>query len=190
MNIRRQRFVEHLARGETAVQAAREAGYHDPQSSGQRLLHEPEVHAALKAKVEAVGVETADVLRRLVMHAFTDPSLLAACFIMEGGRRVLDWNRVYRVGLGPLIRRVTPTRHGDSVELVDSQKALELIGKHLGMFTERIRLEGDIDVSVLSDAQLQMLIKGEDPARVLAMVRPATALAAPNGAAPEPDAAG
>ena len=37
------------------------------------------------------------------------------------------------------------------VKLNDKMKALELLGKHLGMFTDKVNLEGDIGVTIVDD---------------------------------------
>ncbi len=51
--------------------------------------------------------------------------------------------------------KVIPTEDGTIVErevkLCDKLKAIELAGKHLGLFTENIRLSGDVGVQIVDD---------------------------------------
>ncbi len=66
---------------------------------------------------------------------------------------------------GYLIKSITPTASGDfKVELVDAQKAKELIGRHHNLFRET-RL--NVDLTKLTDEQLERIAAGEDPVKVL-----------------------
>lgn len=57
-------------------------------------------------------------------------------------------------------------QNGIEIKLNDKVKALELIGKHLAMFTEKVNHSGNVgvqmDVSKLSDAQIDALLKKAD----------------------------
>ena len=37
----------------------------------------------------------------------------------------------------------------------DKLKALELLGKHLGMFTDKLKMEGNVPVVIMGDDQLE-----------------------------------
>ena len=51
--------------------------------------------------------------------------------------------------------KTIPTADGEGVEreirMADKLKALELLGKHFGMFTDNVRLSGDMGVQILDD---------------------------------------
>jgi phage terminase small subunit len=59
---------------------------------------------------------------------------------------------------GTLIAEVKETKDGFSFKRNDQMKALELIGKHLGMFTEKVEVSGKnggpIEYSNLTDAEI------------------------------------
>lgn len=46
------------------------------------------------------------------------------------------------------IAGIKETRHGIEVSTCDKVRALELLGKHLGMFKEKVELSGDADVTI------------------------------------------
>ena len=41
------------------------------------------------------------------------------------------------------------------VKTYDKLRALELLGKHLGMFTDRVKMEGAVPVVIMGDNQLE-----------------------------------
>lgn len=57
--------------------------------------------------------------------------------------------------------KIIPTEDGDIVErevkLHDKNKALELLGKHLGMFKDKVELSGQVDTSGKLDTILEQL---------------------------------
>jgi phage terminase small subunit len=60
---------------------------------------------------------------------------------------------------GTLIAEVKETKDGFSFKRNDQMKALELIGKHLGMFTDKVELSGKnggpIEIANMSDAEIE-----------------------------------
>ena len=49
------------------------------------------------------------------------------------------------------ITAIKETKFGVSVETADKVKALELIGRHLGMFTDKLKVEGSVPVIIIDD---------------------------------------
>ncbi|MDY4950311.1 MAG: terminase small subunit, partial [Clostridium cadaveris] len=53
--------------------------------------------------------------------------------------------------------KTIPTKEGDGVEreirLNDKLKALELLGKHLGMFKDKLEIEGKVPVQIVDDIE-------------------------------------
>lgn len=156
--------------------AARLAGY-DRQSSealwvtASRMLSKAKVKAAIRAMVANTAMQAEELLTILGSQARLDPALMAQCYKTEvapdGVRttaiRVVDWDRVRELGLGPLIRSVKQTKYGETVEFVDCQRAAEMIGRALGLFADRLRVEGQIDYSKLTDDELKQLAAGKRP---------------------------
>ena len=178
MNHRQERFVNQFTGPcfGNATEAARQAGYSDAEGTGRRLLREPEVKEAISAKTRRAAVEADQILARLAEQAFADGSLLAECYVDESvargasdgspvsqqpGRKILDWQKVRALGLGHLIRKITPTKYGEAVEIYDAQRALELLGRYLSLWSDRIQVEASVDLSQLSDEQLQDIAAGK-----------------------------
>jgi phage terminase small subunit len=63
------------------------------------------------------------------------------------------------------ISNIKETKYGISVESYDKVKALELLGRHLGMFKEKLELSGGVDVNNpfegLSTEELRKLARSE-----------------------------
>lgn len=55
------------------------------------------------------------------------------------------------------IKSIKPGRNGVEVEFNDKIKALELLGKHLGMFTDKFEVTSDLGVTIVDD-----IPKGDD----------------------------
>jgi len=50
---------------------------------------------------------------------------------------------------GTLIQEVKQGKDGASVKLMDRMKALELLGKHLGMFVDKHELTGNLTFNIV-----------------------------------------
>jgi phage terminase small subunit len=126
-----------------ATQAAIRAGYSKKTagSQGQRLLKNVEIKAridaALLKRAARVEVTADDVLRELKRIAFADPSkvlgengyLLTMNEMPEDVRRTIS--SVDLSGDG-----------GTKIKFWDKTKGLELLGKHLKLFTDKTELTG------------------------------------------------
>jgi len=80
-----------------------------------------------------------ECLQRLAAQSRSDVSE----FINQGGG--IDWEKVKAKGY--LVKRVKHNKGQNSeIELHDSQRALELIGKHHRLFADRLEIGGKLDV--------------------------------------------
>lgn len=149
-----------------------------------RLLQKPNIAAAIeagRAKVsEATGVTAQAVVSRLWAIATADPHALmqlrrvkctecggsgggkVQCPVCAGDGTVpIAWFEDTR-NLGPseraLFAGVKVTEHGIEVKTKDQMRALELLGKHLGIFTEKVELN-------MSAALVERLLRGRARAR-------------------------
>jgi phage terminase small subunit len=141
-------FVREYLVDLNATQAAIRAGYSaaSAASQGSRLLSLDKVSRAVKAaqdaRAERTHITQDDVLRELARVAFADPAKclgpdgkpLALHLIPEEARAALA---VYEVEVGDAGATVCRVRRWDKT------KTLELIGKHLGMWSEKVELSGE-----------------------------------------------
>ena len=164
MNARQQRFVEEFMLDANAKQAAIRAGY-SPKSAevnGPRLLRYAQVAAAIaekqKERSERTQVSSDDVVQELALHAF---GRMGDFYARDTGR-MLEVHEMppevqARLASVKLTRERTHTA-SDGVDettvneatiefkIWDKIRSLELLGKHLGMFTERVAVSSDVSL--------------------------------------------
>jgi phage terminase small subunit len=126
-------FVEsYLSNGFNATEAARAAGYKQPHSQGPRLLENVGVSAVIEARLNEAKMTADEVLREL------------------GEIARAPWKNFVEVKYG---------EEGEilncCMRLTDKLKALELVGKHHKLFTEKH--EHGFNLSNLSDEDLKTL---------------------------------
>ena len=95
------------------------------------------------------------VLQELAKIGFAD---ITDFVTIEGGLvRVKPTNQMPRDKLG-VIAAIKEGANGIEVKLNDKEKALELIGRHLGMFKDKLELSGGLDTekTKLDDLLQQM----------------------------------
>jgi phage terminase small subunit len=152
MTPRQQRFVDEYLIDLNATAAARRAGYSAKTAEwqGPQLLGKPHVAAAVAEAMESrsrrTGITADRVLQELAAIAFADPRRL---FDPDGAPLPLsDLD-------DDIARAVATVEHGPAggvgggpaaarMRLHDKLKALEMLGRHLGLFSERLRLTGEL----------------------------------------------
>lgn len=146
---KQQRFVDEYLVDLNATQAAIRAGY-SPKTAGQigeRLLKKVEIQQALakrmKAREQRTEVTQDRVVKELAKVAFGDPRNVMTWG--PGGVKLKD-SAELTDDEAAFVSEVseTTTEHGGSLKLKtnDKLKALELLGKHLGMFKEKVEVTG------------------------------------------------
>lgn len=147
---RRRKWIDVYLQTRNATEASRVVGYKYPRQAGHNLLQNPVVKEEIKRRMAATEMEVGEILYRFAEQARAN----IADFIAPdpAGGIKLNWEEIKRRGY--LIKSIKHTRSGPILELHDSQKALELIGKHLGMFVEKVSMEsnqtGEITVRFVS----------------------------------------
>ena len=151
---KQQRFVEEYLIDLNAGRAYERAGYkatgNVAEANASRLLRNAKVQTALQAAQDARSERT-----ELTQDWVLDK-------LRENVARAMQAEPVRD-------REGNPTGEYTYAGQV-ANKALELLGKHLGLFSDRLtRL--DIDMSALSDEQLEAIAGGADPLSVIARGR-------------------
>lgn len=154
MNEKQRRFVEEYVIDLNATQAAIRAGYKEKTaySQGQRLLKNVEIEKAIKEKMEERSKRTEVTADRIVQElakiAFADLKDFVSWD--EDGVMIIDSEHVD----GTVLAEISETTNiqtfpngGESekiqkkVKPYDKMKALELLGKHLSMWTDKQEVE-------------------------------------------------
>lgn len=158
LTAKQKRFVEEYLIDLNATQAAIRAGYSVRSASeiGNENLRKPQIRAhideALAERSKRTGINADRVLQELARIAFvkatdvidTDDATIKQ-YASDDDLAVIQSVKV----------KVIPTKEGDGVEreirLNDKLKALELLGKHLGMFKDKLEINGSMDVVKIID---------------------------------------
>lgn len=137
-------FVEEYLIDLNATNAAKRAGYAEKTSYsiGQRLLKHVEVQNAINAAQRRRSIRTEinqdAVIKEIAKIAFGDPRAVMSWG--PGGVKLKDSKEISE-DAAALVAEVseTTTESGGSLRLKtnDKLRALELLGKHLGMFKEQ-----------------------------------------------------
>ena len=143
------KFCEEYLIDLNATRAAIRAGYSPKTANEQgcQLLAKVSIRAcvdkALAERSKRTGVNADRVVRELARLAFVNaPDVIDLDnAIAKSGAATDDTAAIASVKV-----KIIPGEDGDGVEreikLFDKTKALELLGKHLGMFEDRLRIEG------------------------------------------------
>jgi phage terminase small subunit len=143
---KRKRFAREYAVDLNGTQAAIRAGYslHTASSTAYKLLRDPSVlavvHKCLEKVSEKADVTAERVLKELARIGFAD--LAPAVRIVNGCVRIADSDSM-TVSQRAAISEISESESGIKVKLHDKNRALELLGKYLAMFTDRHEVTGE-----------------------------------------------
>ncbi len=163
MTERQKRFCAEYLVDLNATQAAIRAGY-SPESAaniGCENLRKPNIRACIDKSIaeqaKRTSINADRVLRELGRIAFVN----AADVINMNDATVIEGaDRDDTAAIASVKVKVISGANGDGIEreirLADKLKALELIGRHLGMFTDKVDLTGAATVQIIDN------IPGED----------------------------
>lgn len=158
LTAKQQRFVEEYLTDLNATQAAIRAGYSVKNAAkiASQLLDKTRVKNAIdKAMAERsrrTGITQDRVLRELAKVAFVNATDVIN---MDEATIRGDANREDTAAIASVKVKTIPTEAGEiterEVKVYDKIKALELLGKHLGMFTDRLNLNAEMAVKIVDD---------------------------------------
>mgnify|MGYP000942673614 FL=1 len=162
MTQKQKRFIEEYLIDLNATQAAIRAGYSPDtaQQTGSENLSKPVIRAqidrAMAERSKRTGVNAERVVQELAKIAFVN-----AAEVIDPKTATVKEDALPEDTAA--IQSVKVKTFGEDglereIKMADKLKALELLGKHLGMFKDRIELSGDLDTekSKLDDLIGQM----------------------------------
>lgn len=158
---KQKRFVEEYLIDLNATQAAIRAGYspNTAKDIGCENLAKPNIRACIDKEIaersKRTGINQDRVIRELARLAFVNANDVIDMeeATLKDGATEDDTAAITSVKV-----KTIPTKEGEGIEreikLTDKLKALELLGKHLGMFKDKV----EIDATVKSTAKLDSIL--------------------------------
>lgn len=150
---KQERFVAEYLVDLNATAAAKRANYSEKTaySQGQRLLKNVEVQEAIQKAVsersKRIEITQDSVLQELAAIGFskaTDYAYVDCC-----GKVVIESTEALTDTQKSAVAGIEKTQNGIKVKLHDKVKALELIGKHLGMFDAKTQQRPEEESNLL-----------------------------------------
>ena len=168
LNNRQKKFIDEYFLDFNATRAAERAGYKGDfntlGATGARLIRNDKISEKISQRLRESAMSADEVLSRLAEQARGEHGK----YIKPSG--VIDIESLVEDGNAHLIKKIKDTAVGREYEFYDAQSALSLLGKHHALFVDRSQ-KLNIDLTKLTDEQLDRLAKGEDVYAVLASER-------------------
>ena len=161
-----------------ATQAAIRAGYSEKtaQEQAARLLSnviiQAEIQARMEKRVDRTEITQDKVLMELAILAFSDLADYLDIIEDTGAIRAKSFeemkgNKSRAIESIKEDRVIKENANGDSVTVYDKVsfklhskiRALELLGKHLGMFVDNVKLSGDVGLAVRAEDMLKVYLE-------------------------------
>ena len=165
-------FVQEYLIDLNATRAAIAAGYSKKTAKqiGQENLTKPDVKKAIDDAISERGKRTEitqdRVLKELARIAFADPRSIAEWgdgkMTLKDSASLSDDDAV---AVSEVSQTITDGKANIKAKMYDKQKALELLGRHLGMFVEKKQIELDATVNLFDPAiRAELLALADDEA--------------------------
>lgn len=161
MTERMKKFCEEYLIDLNATQAAIRAGYSVKSAStiGQENLQKPEIQNEIQRltaiQSRRTGITADRVLMELAKIAFVNPmNVLNSDGTIKASASDDDKSAIQGIKY-----RYSDFDNGSSseseVRLYDKTKALELLGRHLGLFDSKIQIQGNVPVVIMGGDSLE-----------------------------------
>lgn len=169
LNDKQARFAEEYIIDLNATLAAQRAGYSEKTaySQGQRLLKHVEISSAItkamSARENRTEISQDRVLLEIARLAFSDPR---KAFTESGDlKSIKDWPDEVAASISSIKISQVPFGDGESYEVKevkfwDKTKSLDMAGRHLGLYNDKISIGGQKD-NPLTVAEAPKLSKKE-----------------------------
>ncbi len=165
-------FVEEYLVDLNATQAYIRAGYKYKNNNvagveGVKLLRKPNIQAEIarriKEREKRVEVSQDRIIEELANLSFTDRTDIVS---ISSGRLVIkDFDELTEAQKS-CISGVKETKFGIEITFYNKEKSLELLGRHLGIFTDKVELRGEVNTnnpfSGLTTEELKKVISSGD----------------------------
>ncbi len=168
LNPKQARFVDEYLIDLNGTQAAIRAGYSAKTAEQQatRLLRNAQISAAVEAgkakRAKKVEISAERVLTELAKLAFSDVRKVAK---WDAKRNELLPSDEIDDDAAATIESIANTESGVKITLHSKTRALELLGKHLGLFVDRVKIENPEDIArAIAAAQSAIDSSGAFPA--------------------------
>lgn len=154
---KQERFCEEYLVDLNATKAAIRAGYSEKTADriANQNLRKLEVSKRIEelrsAQSERTEITADRVLRELAAIAFADRTKIAA--IQESGEVAFTPTDKLSDDVKKTISGIEHGKYGIKVSTCDKIKALELLGKHIGLFTESVKVTGEMGVTIVDDIE-------------------------------------
>lgn len=131
------------------------------ESAGNRLLSNVEVRSEInkrmKEREKRTEITQDKVIKELANLAFTDRTDIVT---ITSGRVIIQNFDDLTIEQRACIAGVKETKFGIEVLFYGKEKALEMLGRHLGMFNDKIEVKGELETGVqnLTDEELSTQI--------------------------------
>jgi hypothetical protein len=141
---KRRVFIEEYLRCWNQTEAARRAGYKNPEVMGCRLMKVKEVRKLVDQRIEELAMSANEVLLRLAEQARSEQTK----YLIANGS--VDLKRLIDAGKAHLVKGTRWDRAGNLiVEFHDAQAALVHLGRHYKLFTDQMEHTGSVIVKVV-----------------------------------------
>jgi phage terminase small subunit len=195
LSIKQRLFVqEYLTNGFNATRAAMAAGYsmRTARQIGAENLTKPYIRAEIdlhlgeitltedEIRVRLAELGRADIGEFVTIRQYkvpkqiaedNDEETLAEIEIETVERAEIDLVKAVKACKTYPIEALEYGKYGLKIKMVNKLQALELAGRARGMFQDNVRQTVlDVDMTKLTDEQLERIAGGEDPIKVLASV--------------------
>ncbi len=141
LTVKQKRFCDYYVKTGNATEAARKAGYSEKTARfiGAENLTKPNIKAHIDARLKEIEdsriADMTEVLKRLTTAARGE---------LEEEVVVVENTGDYESKARMLNKKVSAK---------DQLKALELLGKRYGLFTDRLEVDGDIAIKIIDDIE-------------------------------------
>ena len=165
-------FVKEYLKDLNGTQAYIRAGYKAKDENtaavnASKLLRnakvQEKIQAAMKEREKRTEITQDRVLKEIANLAFTDRTGIVN---LKNNSLIIKNFDELSPEQKACISGVKETKHGIEVTFYNKEKALEMLGRHLGMFTEKLEVKGELKTEDpfkgLSTEELKKVIFGGD----------------------------